>query len=140
MKKAGKIIVFVSAILSAIFSLLFVFIEARILFSGDYKIYADPSAGFTTTFFRLIVAILVLGCSVPSLLVFTKKKLPSLGLWVEGTSIIIFFVSLVLSIHLDFSYGADPLYLSIPMKVIGSAFLLGAILIFIGANKKAQID
>lgn len=138
MKKAGKIIVFVSATLTAILSLAFIFIEGRLLFSGDYNIYADPSAGFTTAFFRFLTAIFTLGCSIPSLLVFSKKKMPSLGLWVEGASIILFFVAMLISSFLSFSNGGKPLYLTIPIRILGGLFILGAVLLFIGVNKKEE--
>ena len=69
MSKVCRVLVYIFSSIIIILSLAFIFIEGRLVFSGDYLVYDSPFNGFVRYFFRLLLAFLVLGKSV---LEFTK--------------------------------------------------------------------
>lgn len=69
MSKFCRVLVYIFSSIIIILSLAFIFIEGRLVFSGDYLVYDSPFNGFVRYFFRLLLAFLVLGKSV---LEFTK--------------------------------------------------------------------
>ena len=69
MSKFCRVLVYIFSSIIIILSLAFIFIEGRLVFSGDYLVYDSPFNGFVRYFFRLLLSFLVLGKSV---LEFTK--------------------------------------------------------------------
>ena len=69
MSKFCRVLVYIFSSIIIILSLAFIFIEGRLVFSGEYLVYDSPFNGFVRYFFRLILALLVLGKSI---LEFTK--------------------------------------------------------------------
>lgn len=69
MSKFCRVLVYIFSSIIIILSLAFIFIEGRLVFSGDYLVYDSPFNGFVRYFFRLLLAFLVFGKSV---LEFTK--------------------------------------------------------------------
>ena len=69
MSKFCRVLVYIFSSIIIILSLAFIFIEGRLVFSGDYLVYDSPFNGFVRYFFRLLLALLVLGKSI---LEFTK--------------------------------------------------------------------
>ena len=64
MSKFCRVLVYIFSSIIIILSLAFIFIEGRLVFSGDYLVYDSPFNGFVRYFFRLILALLVLGKSI----------------------------------------------------------------------------
>src|SRR5574344_988096 len=100
MTKTSKIISFVTGLLALIASFIFLIIEGRLLFSGDYSLYADSTAGFFSVFFRFLLALLVIIMSIPSILSFSKKKRENLRLHIMISSFSTFVIAIVLFIFL----------------------------------------
>jgi hypothetical protein len=119
MTKNSKIISFIAGLLSFLASFIFLVIEGRLLFSGDYFLYADSTSGFFTIFFRFLLALLCLFLSIPSLLSLGKKKRENLRLYIMISSFSLFVIALILFIFLFFPVGEKLLYLLIPLAVIG---------------------
>lgn len=64
MSKFCRVLVYIFSSIIIILSLAFIFIEGRLVFSGEYLVYDSPFNGFVRYFFRLILALLVLGKSI----------------------------------------------------------------------------
>ena len=64
---------FVSLII-LLLSLVLIFIEGRLLFSGDWLVYDNVVLGFFRYFFRLNIALFALGHSVLTFINFKKKN------------------------------------------------------------------
>ena len=64
MSKFCRVLVYIFSSIIIILSLAFIFIEGRLVFSGDYLVYDSSFNGFVRYFFRLLLALLVLGKSI----------------------------------------------------------------------------
>src|SRR5574344_1596427 len=100
MKKAARIILFITSILLAILGLVFLVIEARLLFSGELAFYDHPvQAGFRYAF-RLLASLLALAEAVVFFLDF-KKDDPILRIYLYLFSVALFFVGAISSLFLE---------------------------------------
>lgn len=81
MKKLFKIlIVFLSSIIM-LFAFAFIFIEGRLLFSGDWLVYDSPIMGFIRYLSRLLIAIGVFMKSLLEIIYINKDKKIKEYLW-----------------------------------------------------------
>lgn len=74
MKKIGKIIAYIAGALIILFSLVFLVIEGRTLFSGDWLLYENKVDAFFRYFFRLLIALYALFISIATYIVLGKKN------------------------------------------------------------------
>ena len=66
MSKLFRVLVYIFSSLAILLSLAFIFIEGRLLFSGDYLVYDSPFNGFIRYFFKFLVPSLLGSPSGPS--------------------------------------------------------------------------
>lgn len=74
MKKTGKIIAYIAAALIILFSLVFIVIEGRTLFSGDWLLYENKVDAFFRYFFRLLLSLYALFIGISTYIVLGKKN------------------------------------------------------------------
>ena len=123
MKKAGLIICYVFAGFLAIISAIFVFIEARNLFSGDWLLYENAADGFIRYFFRLLIAIFVMGLSILTYFVFSKKEKKTLRIYFYFGAIALLVSSIIISY---FSSN----YLNLVFRGVAAIYSFGILLCF----------
>ena len=71
----GKILLFVFLPILSLLSLIFVFMNARMLFAGDFMAYSAPVAGLFSLIFTIIVNLYIIAYSVILLIYTTKKEI-----------------------------------------------------------------
>lgn len=98
MKKVLNIFNVIISSIVLLLSLVFIFIEGRLLFSGDWLIYDNVILGMFKYLFRLIIAI---SAGMYSILTFinTKKKSGILTNFLFMLSICLFIISIFMIIH-----------------------------------------
>ena len=64
MKKAATIISMISGAILALLGLVFVVIEGRLLFSGDFLVYPNPVGGLFNIIFKLILALFTIAIGI----------------------------------------------------------------------------
>ncbi len=74
MKKTGKIIAYIAAAWIILFSLVFIVIEGRTLFSGDWLLYENKADAFFRYFFRLLLSLYGLFIGISTYIVLGKKN------------------------------------------------------------------
>ncbi len=74
MKKTGKIIAYIAAAWIILFSLVFIVIEGRTLFSGDWLLYENTVDAFFRYFFRLLLSLYGLFIGISTYIVLGKKN------------------------------------------------------------------
>lgn len=84
----------------AILALLFIFIEGRILFSGEWLVYDNTALGFFKYFFRFLLALFALAHSVFAF-INMKKECVTLSYYLLAGN----FVFVIMSIFLIFTAG-----------------------------------
>ncbi len=127
MKKAGKIISYIFAGILLLISLVFIIIEARNLFSGDWTLFENAGNGFLRYFFRLLFAIISLGLAVFTYFALKEKTNPILRTYYYFGAIGLFVAANVLS------YFATN-YMDVLFKLIAAFYSLGALLYFCGTH------
>ena len=116
MKKCSFIHNVFFSLLLMLVALVFVFLEGRLVFSGDWLLHEKPFLGFLQYSFRLILSLLAFGVGLTTLL--TRGKKPFL---VESATLVA--VSVVLSFFVTNGFGLYFLLLSI-------LFFLGHFFVF----------
>ena len=98
MKKVFKILLcFISSIV-ILLSLAFIFIEGRLLFSGDWLVYDNPFGGFIRYFSRLLLALFALTKSVLEIIYINKElKIKEYLFYSDFALVIMSIVVLLLS-------------------------------------------
>lgn len=74
MKKTGKIIAYIAAAWIILFSIVFIVIEGRTLFSGDWLLYENTVDAFFRYFFRLLLSLYALFIGISTYIVLGKKN------------------------------------------------------------------
>ena len=74
MNKFLKILLLSFCVIAIILSLAFIFIEGRLLFCGDWRVYQNPVNGFIRYLFRLLIAIITLLVCLFEMLNINKNK------------------------------------------------------------------
>jgi len=127
MKRTGKVISYVSAVILLLISLAFIVIEARNLFSGDWTLYENEGNGFLRYFFRLLFALFSLALAVFTYFALKEKTSSILRTYYYFGAIGLFLASNVLS------YFATN-YIDVLFKLIAAFYSLGALLYFCGTH------
>jgi membrane protease YdiL (CAAX protease family) len=131
MKKAARIILFITSILLAILGLVFLVIEARLLFSGELAFYDHPvQAGFRYAF-RLLASLLALAEAVVFFLDF-KKDDPILRIYLYLFSVALFFVGAISSLFLESRPSTLNLILVLALTFVPGVNVAGVILLYFG--------
>lgn len=125
MKRAGKIISLVSAGVLCIVALVFIVIEGRNLFSGDWGLFENPSNGFVRYFFRFLIAIIALSLSIFTYFALKKNAKQIYRIYFYFGVIGLFVSSLVIG------YFASN-YMDSLFKLVAGFYALGAILDYCG--------
>jgi predicted membrane channel-forming protein YqfA (hemolysin III family) len=134
MKKAARIILLVAGILSVILGLAFSVIEARLLFSGDFSLYAHPALGVWNALFRLLAALLILCAGVLGILMFREKEHRILKIYVYIFAIASFLILNAATAFLKAMPGSVPGYFTVPLSGVGDLYFVGAVLYFLSDN------
>ena len=80
MRLAGKIILYVFASLLALLMLIYVFIDARMLFAGDFMAYSSPNSGLLSLILSLISNIFIAGYSIYTIVLISKKEIKNMDI------------------------------------------------------------
>ncbi len=125
MKKTGQIICYIFASLIIVFSLVFVFLEARNLFSGDYLMYENKVDGFIRYLFRLIYALFTLSFGIFTFFALKKKANSTLRIYYFLGSLTLLITSLIIA-----SFSSN--YVNIAIIVLAIGYFIGACLYALG--------
>ncbi|MCI2068602.1 MAG: hypothetical protein LKJ88_03390 [Bacilli bacterium] len=139
MKKAGQIIVFIAGLLFLVLGAVFAFIEGRLLFSLDYKLYADPVFGFFSAFFRFLASLMFLSEGILSLFIFSKKEHPLISIYLYIFSIACCILGAIITFTILGRDGPTPFYLSWPFFLISLLHFIGATLFFLKATEENKV-
>lgn len=129
MKKAGKIICYITAGLLILISLIFIVIEGRTLFSGDWSIYENSVNGFFRYLFRFIIAIFTMALSIFTYFALNKKESKILHIYYYIGAITLLISAIIISI-----YSTN--YLNILFIVLASLYFFGASLYYCSSYLK----
>jgi hypothetical protein len=135
MKKASRIILWISGGLLLVLGLVFSVVEARLLFSGDIALYAHPTSAYFRTAFRLLCALAALFAGVLPFL-FIKKEHPVLRIYLYVFAILLFLMGNLFTTLLKDMEGNSPLYLRLPLSLIPDLYFVGAVLSYLSQNEK----
>lgn len=119
-----------------LFGAVFAFIEGRLLFSGDINLYSNAGWGYFVAIAKLVAALFSMAFGVLTFFNISKKDRPNLEIFIYAFSLAIFVIVEVYSEEVSVSSGPTPLYISLPLRLIGAGVFLGAILQFLGNNKQ----
>ena len=87
---AGRVVLWVGMALSLIIGLIYVVLEARSLFAGDFVVYESTTKAFFTYFFRLLIALFFIGNAVFSFFVQRiRKNLITAGVIISANLLIV---------------------------------------------------
>jgi hypothetical protein len=126
MKKAVRILSLVSGLFLGLFGLLYLFLQCRLLFSGDVAVYASPSQGILEALLKILVACFFLACAVwPFFLKSDKHPYLLLYFYVFAVGALILAV-LALTLW-SLGKGTSPLYLTISAILFPSLYFLSAV-------------
>lgn len=125
MKKTGQIICYIFASLIIIFSFIFVFLEARNLFNGDWLMYENKIDGFIRYLFRLIYALFTLSFGIFTFFALSKKANSTLRIYYFLGSLTLLITSLVIA-----SFSSN--YVNIAIIVLAIGYFIGACLYALG--------
>lgn len=125
MKKTGQIICYIFASLIIIFSFIFVFLEARNLFSGDWLMYENKIDGFIRYLFRLIYALFTLSFGIFTFFALSKKANSTLRIYYFLGSLTLLITSLVIA-----SFSSN--YINVAIIVLAIGYFIGACLYALG--------
>lgn len=123
MKKASQIITIISAVLLGLFSLVFIVVESRNLFSGDWLLFENQVNGFFRYFLRFVLSLVSLGISVLPFFLFKKPSTPK-RIYFYASAIALFLASLIIN---EFTTN----YVGTALRLIAALYALGAILDFL---------
>lgn len=123
MKKASQIITYISAALLAIFSLVFIVVESRNLFSGDWLLFENQVNGFFRYFLRFILSLVCMAIAVFPFILFRKPSVPK-RIYFYASAIALFVVSLIIN---EFTTN----YVGTALRLIAALYALGAIFDFL---------
>ena len=130
MKKTGKIIAYISAAFIILFSVVFIVIEGRSLFSGDWLLFENATDGFFRYFFRLLIALYALFVSISTYIVLGRKS--------DNTVLVFYFTFGVLALLVSsiiMSIFASN-YIDILLLVLPLFYSLGVMLFFYSGHFK----
>lgn len=130
MKKTGKIIAYISAAFIILFSAVFIVIEGRTLFSGDWLLFENATVGFFRYFFRLLIAFYALFVSISTYIVLGRKS--------DNTVLVFYFTFGVLALLVSsiiMSIFASN-YIDILLLVLPLIYSLGVMLFFYSGHFK----
>ena len=136
----GKIMALVGTMLASLVSLIYLLTNIRLLFSGDYSVYASPVAGFFHAFFTILMYAFIIGAMVITYIYFLNKKHgPSLQIiyWLMSIGLLAVTTIHVIFNRLSFSSGLEG-YVSIVLHlglIIGA---VGSILHYLGIENKEE--
>lgn len=134
----GKISALVGLAIGALVSLLYLFTNMRLLFSGDFMAYSNPAAGFFNALFKALMYLFIIATMVITYFYFLNKKHgPSLQIiyWIMSIGLLAVTTIHVIFNKLSFSSGLEG-YVSIAFHlglIIGS---VGSILYYLGIENQ----
>ncbi len=124
MKKTGKLIAYISAAFIILFSVVFIVIEGRTLFSGDWLLFENATDGFFRYFFRLLIALYALFLSISTYIVLGRKRDNTVLAFYFTFGVLAFLVSsIIMSI-----FASN--YIDILLLVLPLIYSLGVMLFF----------
>ena len=130
MKKTGKIIAYISAAFIILFSVVFIVIEGRSLFSGDWLLFENATDGFFRYFFRLLIALYALFVSISTYIVLGRKSDKTVPVFYFTFGVLALLVSsIIMSI-----FASN--YIDIVLLVLPLFYSLGVMLFFYSGHFK----
>ena len=121
MRKVGKILSLVFSTLIIIFSIIFLIIESRTLFSLDWTLYENTFNGMIRYLFRVIISLFGLLIGIFTYIVLFKKYNQTLHIYLYVGSITFLISSIIIAIfasnYLDILFVVLPLLYSISIMI-----------------------
>ena len=121
MRKLGKILSLVFSTLIIIFSIIFLIIESRTLFSLDWTLYENTFNGMIRYLFRVIISLFGLLIGIFTYIVLFKKYNQTLHIYLYVGSITFLISSIIIAIfasnYLDILFIVLPLLYSISIMI-----------------------
>lgn len=137
MKKTLSKIAFIgAAALLLIAGLLFLVIDARIIFSGDWLVYTDQAFGIIQLILREIIWISLIA-ALPYTIVYLKKNTVELRMVGMVYSIFIFIMGVVSAFIFKVDAGKPLFYYMLPAAILPALFVL-AFYFFESSNKNGD--
>lgn len=138
MRKTGRILSLISGGILAFFGFLMSVLEARLLFSGDWQVYSNPSWGLTQALLRLFAALYVVGAGIlPYFYLLIKNKdLRFLRIYLEVAAVSVFLLGVWFLIE-EIAPSFPPLYYFLPILVLMISYPLGIFLLLKKGKAKA---
>ena len=131
MKKASVILLFIGSSLLALFGLVFLFVEARILFTGEVMVYSNPALGIFRHLFRLLSAFAAIA-TLPLVILDFKKPGKAFEIYLYISS----FFFIILGLAVGQLMGEAPVYLPLVITVLPIFYFLGAVLKLLASGKE----
>ncbi len=125
MKKAGRIISYISAGILIFVSIVFIIIEARNLFSGDWLLFENQLNGFFRYLFRFIIALFVFAVALFTFFALRKSSTEIHRLYFYFGALSLLVVSNIISY---FSSN----YVDLVFRLVSGLYFVGAALLFSG--------
>ena len=122
MKTVLRTLLYIFCVLTALIALAFVFLEGRLLFSGDWLVYDNPASGFTRYLLRLTIALVALAASILQFV--CGKKQGKLADVLFFTHIALLVAAVVVCFFATNYVGLVCLGLSAPVALIKTVLLL----------------
>jgi len=137
MKKTLSKIAFIgSAALLLIAGLLFLVIDGRILFSGDWLVYSDQAFGIIQLLLREIIWISLIA-ALPLTIIYLKKNTVELRMAGMIYSIYIFVMGVVAAFIFKVDSGKPLFYYMLPAAILPALYVL-AFYFFESSNKNGD--
>ncbi len=125
MKRAGRIICYISGGVLFLLSILFIVIESRNLFSGDWLLFENRANGFFRYFFRFLLALFSLAVSLNTFFAIRRNSTQIHRLYFYFGVLSVFVASNVVSY---FSSN----YIDLLFRLVTAPYFVGAALLFSG--------
>lgn len=121
MKKIGKILSYIFALFTIVFSLIFIVIEGYNLFSGNWMLYENALNGFIRYLCRFVISLFGLALGIFTYFALNKKENETLKIYLYFGMLVLFISSIIIS-QFATNY-IDILFLTLPLLYFLSVLL-----------------
>jgi hypothetical protein len=126
MKKASWIVSLIAGLALGLFGLVYLFLQCRLLFSGDLLIYASPRQGIVEALLKSLVALFFLASAIwPFFL--KNDNHPYLLLYYYSFAVGALVLAVLALTLWSMGKGTSPIYLTIPAIAFPSLYFLSAV-------------
>lgn len=137
LRRIGKIIALVGLTLGSLISLVYLFTNIRIIFSGDFMVYASSVGGFFRSFFNIMMYLFIIGMTVFAYFYLVTKKVQHLKTfyWICNIGLLLVVTTHLAFNKLSFSSGLEG-YLIVAYHIVLVVGVVGQIMVFLTEPKE----